>query len=132
MVTIVTVTVFFCATLSLHPSHCVTKNNSTHLESLSLSFVITIPNFLQLTFKETIDIAGALEIKAGFRIAELLEKTRGVNSIEGIGHRETSLVHQTGDEILHYLLLHVLEFCLRYVHFTLISLSIARWVQKAS
>ena len=113
MVTIVTVTVFVRDTLSIHPSHRVTKINSTHLESLSLSFVITIPNVLQLTFKETIDIAGALEIKAGFRVAELLKKTRGIDSIEGIGHRETSLVHQTGDEILHYLLLHVLEFCLR-------------------
>ena len=86
--------------------------------------------FLQLAFEEAIDVAGALEVEAGLGVAELQEEARGVDGIEGLLHREAALVHQTGDEVFHNLLLHVLEFCLRYVHF-LISLSIARWVQKA-
>ena len=97
---------------------------------LYLYYMLQLPVFFQFAFEETIDVAGALEVETGLGVAELQEEARGVDSIEGLLHREAALVHQTGDEVFHNLLLHVLEFCLRYVHF-LISLSIARWVQKA-
>lgn len=83
---------------------------------------------LQLAFEEAIHITGALEIEAGFGVAELQEEARGIDGIESLLHRKITLVHQTGDEVLHNLLLHVLEFCLRYVH-AFVSLSIARWGQ---
>ena len=98
---------------------------------LYLYYMLQPLNFLQLAFKETIDVARALEVEAGLRVAEFLEEARGIDCIEGLLHRETTLVHQTGNEVLHNLLLHVLEFCLRYVHKIFWSLSIARWVQKA-
>ena len=67
-------------------------------------------------------------MEAGLGVAELQEEVRGIDGIESLLHREATLVHQTGDEVFHNLLLHVLEFCLRYVH-TFVSFSIARWVQ---
>lgn len=80
-------------------------------------YLITAFCFLQLTFEETIDIAKALEIEAGLGVAELQEEVRGIDGIESLLHREAAFVHQAGDEILHNFLLHVLEFCLRYVFY---------------
>ncbi len=97
-------------------------------KELEQNYILQPFSFLQLAFEETIYVARALEVEAGLWVAELLEETRGIDSIEGLLHREIALVHQTGDEILHNLLLHILEFCLRYVH-SFWSLSIARWVQ---
>jgi len=99
-------------------------------KELEQNYILQPFSFLQLAFEETIYVARALEVEAGLWVAELLEEARGIDSIEGLLHREIALVHQTGDEILYNLLFHILEFCLRYVH-SFLSLSIARWVQKA-
>ena len=40
---------------------------------LYLYYILQPPVFLQLAFKETIDVAGALEVEAGLRVAEFLE-----------------------------------------------------------
>ena len=80
--------------------------------------------------QKAIHVTRGLEIEAGFGVAKLLEEVGGIDGIESFGHREAALVHETGNEILHDFLLHVLEFCLRYVH-SLMSLSTALCVQKA-
>ena len=86
---------------------------------------------IQFFFQITVPIPGGLEVKAGLGVAQFLEETRGIDGIEGLLHGEAAVLHKSGNHVLHDFLLHVLKFCLRYVHAILVSLSTASCVQKA-
>ena len=80
---------------------------------------------IEFAFEKTIYKARALEVEASLWVAEFLEQPRGIDSIEGFGHREAAFFDESGYEILYNLFLHVLKICLGYFHKTFMSLSIA-------